>query len=136
MNGVPIKQLKADHTESLWQFLAQLPGSMEAQILYALLLAGIVGMGAHYLMRWLNGEITGSLARYLFLDYPRRTLLAFAGVVGIALTAITSGVFETESGEFVGWLNVLWIGLTNGYASDSVANKGGKTNGQPPVQQP
>jgi len=126
MSGVPIKQLKAEHTESLWQFLSQLPGSMEAQILYGLLLAGVVGMMAHYLMRWLNGEISGSLVRYLFTDYPRRTLLAFAGIIGVALTAITSGVFETDSGEFVGWLNVLWVGLTNGYAADSVANKGAR----------
>jgi len=35
--GEPIAQIKsAPDTESLWHFLAQLPGSMEAQIMYGL----------------------------------------------------------------------------------------------------
>lgn len=129
MNGPTIQQLKQQGGDSLWQFLSSLPSSMEAQILYGLMLAGIVGMSAHYFMKWLQGDITGDLFRYLFLDYPKRTALAYAGVVGAALAAISSNVFSNDQGQFVGWLNVLWIGLTNGYAADSIANKGRGANG-------
>src|SRR5258708_5911573 len=129
MTGPTIQQIKQTTPETLWQLLAALPGSMEAQILYGLLIAGAVGMIGHYLIRWLNGDIAGSLVKYLFIDYPRRTLLAYSGVAGAALGAIASNVFETDTHEFVGWLNVLWIGLTNGYAADSLANKGKSANG-------
>ena len=120
-----IQQLKGTQ-ETLWHFLAALPASMEAQVFYGLLLTGAVGMIAHYMMRWLTDEIQGSLAKYLFIDYPKRTALAYAGIIGVALTSIASGVFVNDQGAFVGWLNVCWFGLTNGYAADSVANKGAK----------
>lgn len=123
MADVSIKRLPAP-TESLWAFLAGLPASIEAQILYALLLSGSVGMMAHYFTRWAKGEIQGSLLTYLFDSYARRTAMAVTILVGMSITAITSGVFESDSGTFVGWLNVLWFGVTNGYASDSIANKG------------
>ena len=110
-------------TESLWQFLSALPSTAEAQILYALLMSGVVGMMAHYFTRWAKGEIQGSLFTYLFGTCVRSTALAFSVIVGAAITAITSGVFITESGTFVGWLNVMWFGITNGFASDSIANR-------------
>lgn len=123
-----IAQTRAAHlppaSDSLWKFLAALPNTMEAQVFYGLLLSGTIGMAAHYFTRWAKGEIQGSLFAYLFDSYARRTSLALTVIVGMAITAITSNVFVTESGEFVGWLNVLWFGITNGYASDSIANKG------------
>ena len=120
-------------SESLWDFLAALPSTAEAQILYALLISGVVGMMAHYFTRWAKGEIQGSLFAYMFGTCVRSTALAFTVMFGSALTAITSGVFIGESGAFVGWLNVMWFGITNGYASDSIANKGPS---QPPQESP
>ena len=126
MTGQTIQQIKSIPAvqESFWQFLAHLPASMEAQVLYALLIAGVIGMVAHYAMKWLSGEIEGSLLDYLFITYPRRTGLAFAAVLGAALAAVTSGIFLNDQNAFVGWMNVIWIGLTNGYACDSIANRG------------
>ena len=116
----------APPSESLWHFLAQMPASQEAQILYGFILAGIVGMIAHYIVRWAYGQIEGSLWKYLFVDSPRRTLLAFIGLAGLALTAVSTGIFTTPEGLFTGWSNVLWTGLTTGFGSDSVANKGSR----------
>lgn len=121
--GPRIQDIRATQN-SFWDFLAALPGSMEGQIFMAMLIMGAIGMMAHYAMRWLQGQITGGLFNYMFISYPKRTGLAYAGIIGAALTAIASNVFVTDSGEFVGWLNVIWFGLTNGYAADSVANKG------------
>lgn len=121
-NEVKIAQLPAP-SESLWHFLSALPSTAEAQILYALLLSGVVGMMSHYFTRWAKGEIAGSLFTYLFASSARHTALAFIVMMSSAVTAITSGVFSTESGAFVGWLNVMWFGITNGYAADSIANK-------------
>lgn len=128
MTGVPIAEIKASQPMSLWEFLLQLPGSMEAQVLYALLLFGLIGMSGHYTMRWLQGDIRGSLINYMFNQYPRRTILAVSGILGTSLTGITAGAFVNEAGMFVGWLNVLWVGLTTGYAADSVANRGATAN--------
>lgn len=116
--------IKAADQQTLWDFLAKLPTSMEAQILYGLLLSGGVGMMAHYAVRWARGEIVGSLANYLFTDYLKSTILAVMLLTSMATAAIISNVFVTETGAFVGWVNVLWFGITNGYASDSMANKG------------
>lgn len=127
---VQITQLPAPSI-SLWKFLAALPASMEAQIFYGLMLSGTIGMAAHYFTRWAKGEIGGSLITYLFDSYARRTALAASILIGMSVTAISSNVFVTESGTFVGWLNVIWFGLSNGFASDSIANKGepAKTGG-------
>lgn len=117
-----IRDIKNAH-ESLWQFLAALPSSMEAQIFYALLLAGVIGMFASWLLKWARGQ-AAPLYRYLFTDDVRFTVLAAAAYFGICLTAISSGIFVTDEGVFVGWANVLWFGLTNGFGADTVANKG------------
>lgn len=121
-SDVRISHLPAP-TESLWEFLSSLPATVEAQILYALLLSGVVGMMAHYFTRWAKSEIQGSLITYMFGTCVRSTALAFTVMVGSGITAITSGVFVSETGAFVGWLNVMWFGITNGYAADSIANR-------------
>lgn len=124
MNAPTIQTIMSSGQPTLWDYLRQLPMSMEAQVLYALLLSGAVGMAAHYAIRWARGEVTGGLASYLFIDYAKRTVLALLLLVSMAAAAIASNVFVTDTGVFVGWLNVLWFGVTNGYASDSMANKG------------
>lgn len=108
--------------ESLWAFLMRLPSSFEAQIFYGVVLFGIVGLFANYATKWLRGEIAGSLIKYLFLDNVRGTLLSLSAAIGVGIGGITAGVFETASGEFVGWFNVMWIGLTNGFMWDAALN--------------
>lgn len=132
--GATIQQIKARNGESLWHFLAQLPVSVEAQILYAFALFSACGMAAHYLRCWLNNEITGSLFDYLFRQHVKRTLAAYTGAVGAGLGLISTGAFVTPSDEFVGWLTVVVMALTLGYSADSVANKGSREEWTPQMR--
>ncbi len=124
MNAQKIAEIKAEHVESLWQFLSAVPGSFEAQVFYGFIIAGTVGVSASFIYKWLTRQIAGSLFRYLFVDDVRRTLLSFAVLIGQAITAITMGLFAIDDGTFVGWWNVLYIGALAGFTGDVIANKG------------
>lgn len=110
--------------ESLWGFLERLPSSFEAQIFYAVVLFGVIGMFINYAQRWMKKEISGSLINYLFCENIRGTMLSISTTIGVGVGAITGGIFETGSGEFVGWFNVMWVSLMNGFMWDSALNKG------------
>lgn len=110
--------------ESLWSFLSRLPGTFEAQVFYAICVFGLVGMLANYFVKWLKKEIAGSLLAYLFVHNPRGSLLSYVTTVGVGLGALQMGIFETADDTFVGWLNVMWITLGNGYLFDAALNKG------------
>lgn len=126
MQGQTIAQVTsgATQTESLWHFLAQLPGTIEAQQLYALIISGALGIAANYLLKWARQEIAGSLWQYLFKDNIRGTVLSIASFIGLAITSIAAGVFTADGDTYVGWTTVMWFGLTNGFAVDAIANKG------------
>lgn len=117
-----IQQIQESIPQGLWDFLTQLPASFEAQELYALILAGAVGMLVNFSQKWGRGEITGNLIRYLFIDGRRGTWLSFSGAIGLGITAISAGVFMVDGG-FVGWKAVLWVGVLNGYTSDSISKR-------------
>ncbi len=122
--GQTIQQIKAaPQAESLGHFLGQLPSSLEAQVLYGLMIFNAVGMMAHYLRRWLSDEIVGSVFSYMFLQHPKATVMAFTAVMTLDLGLIQMGAFATPDDVFVGWINVMAQGLTLGYSADSVANK-------------
>jgi uncharacterized membrane protein len=123
MNAPTLAQKTADAV-SLWDYLAALPASFEAQLFYALLLAGTLGMMANYVVKWLRDELQGSLFTYLFRTHVKGTLLSLTGSISLAITSIGTGIFTTDAGIFVGWSTVLWFGVTNGFAVDSIANKG------------
>lgn len=107
----------------LWQYLAALPATIEAQQFIALLISGTVGIIAHYTMKWARGEIVGSLLTYLFKDHLRNTVLSFFSYVGFAITTIGSGGLMND-GSSIGWYPILVMGLTTGFAVDAIANKG------------
>lgn len=139
--GQTVQQIKASATPGLWDFVSKIPTSFEAQILYGLITAGLIGLMANWLLKWSKGEV-GSLRHYLFYSQYRRTILSVLTMLGTFLTAVTSGVFFTDaaavSGEmaacvkdlptpdktFVGWINVLWVGGTTGFGIDAAVNKG------------
>lgn len=123
MTGPTVADVKSTQVD-LWHFLAQMPSTLEAQQLCGLMIAGVVGMCGHYLVKWAQGEIAGSLVQYLFVDSLRKTMLSFFTYVGFALTTIASPALTVDGGGSVDWFTVLWIGLTSGYAIDSIANKG------------
>jgi hypothetical protein len=112
--------------DSLFSFLAALPKTQEAEIFYALMLSGFLGIFIHYLHKWLTGQIEGSLFDYLFRQHPRRTMLSFGSYIGWILSLVGTSMFTTPTGEFVGWGIVLIMGLTNGYAVDSISNRAGR----------
>lgn len=109
--------------QSLWNFLAALPSTMEAQILYGLVLSGIAGLLASWLWKYSHGQV-GCLADYLFREKRLRTLASVLTMVGTSLAAIGAGVFVTDGGQFVGWLNVLAWGANTGFGLDLAVNRG------------
>lgn len=111
-------------SESLWEFARRAPAAFEAQIFYAVLIFGGLGMLANYAVKWMRREIEGSLIIYLFRNF-RSTALAFSTTMGVGIAAITSGVFETSDGMFVGWFNVMWTSLMNGFMWDAALNRSG-----------
>lgn len=124
MNSPTIAQAQLSIAQDPWEFLIALPHTAEAKIMYMLLLAGIIGGFASWLVKWAKGQ-AGPLNIY-FVREGKFTILAGASYIGICLTAITSGIFITPEDTFVGWANVLWFGVTNAFGADMIANKGNK----------
>jgi len=120
-----IQQIRAAEPESLWHFLQQLPHSFEAQILLGLVLAGVAGMLLSWLAKWSAGEAHG-LIDYCFKNQIKRSVASALTFLGIVFGAITSDMFTSSSGEFVGWMNVLVNGFAVGFGSDSAINKGNR----------
>jgi hypothetical protein len=125
MDVPTIAQVKAESPESLGHFLMNLPATMEAQLFYALMLTGILGMFANYGVKWAKGEIGACLATYLFRQHLRLTVLSFLTYSGTAMAAIYADAFHVgDQSVFVGWGMVMWLGALNGYSIDSMVNKG------------
>lgn len=108
--------------QSLVDFLLELPAAFGTQLFAGLLLAGTIGMLAHYALKWARGEIRINLFCYLWI-HRRSTLLSFFTYVGAALTAIQTNAFFGEGGLFVGWKMVFWLGLSNGFTIDAIVNR-------------
>jgi hypothetical protein len=77
MDAQTIAQVKAEAPADLWHFLLNLPVTQEAQLFYALMLSGSMGMIASYVMKWAKSEIDACLGEYLFQQNQRATVLAF-----------------------------------------------------------
>lgn len=124
MQAQTIAQAKLETSESLWHFLLALPTTMEAQLMYALLIGGAVGMLGHYIRGRSSGDIAGSILDYFFRDNVWRSIGAMASVASELFVEVGSGLFTTAEGTFVGWGLVLLSGLKTGYLGDSLVNKG------------
>jgi hypothetical protein len=85
----------------------------------AFLIAGIVGMVAHYIKKLATGDVTGSLADYFLRDYPGRSAGAIFGYGMAAATVLATGAIGSMD---------LWVaigsGVTTGWTCDSAFNKG------------
>lgn len=121
---------KVPQFPSLYDWLRAFPGSFEAQLFVGLMIAGTIGMIAHYVLKWARGEIRDNLLCYLWRS-KRSTALSFFTYVGLAAGAIASGAFVTEYGAFVGWKMVFWMGITNGFTIDAIANKTARAEWSP-----
>jgi hypothetical protein len=97
---------------------------MEAQIFYAIVVCGALGVFFNYAVKWMKKEIAGSLWAYLFVDNARGTLLSWTSTVGAGVVGITSGMFETPDGTFIGWFRTLVLCFGNGFFWDAVMNRG------------
>lgn len=119
MDGKSVQQVVAGGQPSLWDFLSQLPATIEAQQLYGLIISGLLGISANWVVKWARNEIEGNLFDYLLRDHPRNTVLSLASYVGFALATITAGALNGS-----GWFTVLWLGVTTGFSVDAISNKG------------
>ncbi len=125
MDAQTIAQVKAEAPANLWHFLLNLPATQEAQLFYALMLSGTLGMIASYVMKWAKGEIGACLGEYLFRQNLRATVLSIATYTGTTMAAIYAGAFHVgDQGVFVGWGMVMWLGALNGFGIDAIVNKG------------
>lgn len=105
--------------QSLKQFLMNLPSSPEAQLLSGMVISGTLGICIHYFMKYLNDEP-------LFKGRWKSVLASWFTFIGWSAGCVSAGMFVTDNGDFVGWMNVLSFGLTSGLGIDAVANKGFK----------
>lgn len=94
--------------------------------LFVLTVLSLIGMLGHYLKKWWNDEIAGSLWHYLIVDKPRRTVAALVGV-GSAIGAVwLSGLLDT--------MTIAQVALSvvpTGYMGDSALNKGASPDAIP-----
>lgn len=124
MQTQTIAQLKAAiPSQSLWDYLWQIPNSVEAQIFYALMIASLLGIVAHYLRLWASGQIAGSLWDYLFTQHPRNTFLAILGAASLSVGEVSANLYQSAWGDVLSWAIVFVSGFKNGYATDSLINK-------------
>lgn len=114
-------KLQAD---SLLDFLLALPATQTAQMFYALLIGGVIGMFIHYVRGRATGNIAGGPVDYFFRTNVWRSLAAIGAVVATCFGEAGAGIFITDAGEFVGWGVVLMSGFKTGYIGDSLLNKG------------
>lgn len=123
LDAQKISELKGAPRESIWEFLGKLPSSFEAQIFYGVAIAAIAGHLASWAWKFFNRQV-GCFWDYMFKEHVFRTAAALFATMSLCLTAITAGVFEAPSGEFVGWFNVLWWGAQAGAGVDLAINRG------------
>jgi uncharacterized membrane protein YoaK (UPF0700 family) len=102
----------------------------EAQALAVLYVSAIAGMFTHFAKKLLQDELphtfpdggirkwTCHLYRYLFVDYPRRTVTAVIGVVGSCMAVQAIGQMHAQPIYMV-----IGIGWGCGYISDSLGNR-------------
>ena len=121
-----IAEAKAATPESLLHFLMQLPMTFEAQLWYALMLGGVLGMIGHYIRGRSSGNIAGNPIDYFFRDNLWRSIGAASAMAAELFAEIGTGLFTSEAGLFVGWGIVLLSGLKTGYAADSLINRGSR----------
>lgn len=118
----PSMSEKVPQFPNFYDWLRAVPGSFESQLFQCLMIAGTIGMFAHYALKWARGEIKQNIFCYLWRN-GRSTLLSFFTFVGLAVGAIVGGTFIGEYGVFVGWKLVFWMGITNGFTIDAIVNK-------------
>lgn len=110
--------------DGLLDFLLAIWSTQTAQMLYALLLGGAIGMFLHYARGRATGNIAGSPADYFFRNNVWRSVAAMSAVVAASFGEAGIGIFITDTGEFVGWGVVIMSGIKTGYVGDSLVNKG------------
>lgn len=103
--------------ESLWVFAQRLPSSFEAQVFYGLFLSGLAGTIGSFLWKWSQGvaDLHHFTARYAVGQW--------LWLIGSSIAAIMTVGFQTESGEFFGWLAVLWSGGFAGFSGEVKVKK-------------
>lgn len=98
--------------ESLGVFLSRLPSSFEAQVFYGLFGSGVAGMIASWAWKWSKQQagVDHFTTRYI--------LGQVLWLGGSSVAAIMTVGFQTEGGEFFGWLSVLWAGGFAGFSGE------------------
>lgn len=123
MTAADTKDVVAHAGGTVWDFLSALPGTLDFQIFYTLVIAGVFGVLANYENKWLHDEIVGSPIDYLFRQNLKRTITAFASFVATCFGLLQSNMF-INAGVFIGWGPTLLIAVSLGWNFDASINKG------------
>lgn len=82
--------------------------------------SGVLGIVAHYLKKWAAGDIQGSLFCYLFMDYPKKTVLTLMMFLASAAGLLALGSINVNTDPMM----LVGAGFGIGWACDSGVNKG------------
>lgn len=121
-----IQQIKDDVPANLLDFLLSLPASFEAQLFYAMLLAGVAGMLTSFILKWAQGQIIACPTQYFFRDNPRGTVLSIIWLLSAVVGSIALGGYllvPSDPATFIGWGKVMFDGWILGTGGDLGLNK-------------
>lgn len=103
--------------------------------LFVFILFALIGAIAHWFKKKRRGEVQGNLVSYLFADSPGRTGMTIVVIVGMAISAATTGALDGLD-VAVAWAylkvgnmpmptaHALVAAFTLGWAADSGINRG------------
>jgi hypothetical protein len=99
--------------------MAAEPAIARASAEVTFLMAGLLGMLAHYAKKALAGDVLGTVVDYFLRDHKGRSAAAVFGFGTAAAAVLSTGIMESASM----WA-ALGAGFTTGWTSDSAFNKG------------
>ena len=95
--------------EELLKFL-----SLDNGIFIFISLLGLLG---HAFKKYLSGQLSGSIVDYLFLNNPKRTVLAMLTTIASAVGLIVGEQIPVQAGAFI------MLAFTTGFSVDSTLNR-------------
>lgn len=123
VTGQTIQQIKAEPTQTFFEYAGAMLTSVEASVFWVLLGFSVLGMIAHYIRLWASKQVEGDVLDYL-RNNPRGAVYAIIGAAGWSFGEVSAGLYQFANGEVFSWGLVVLSGFKNGYGADSLANKG------------
>lgn len=115
-----IAEMRSLPKQSFWEFLNSLQDTFEAQIATALFCSGFVGMLGSWCWKW--SQSSARCLQHFTLKYA---FGQFLWLVGSSIAAVMTLKFQTDGGEFFGWISVITTGGLMGFSGELKIPKNG-----------